>query len=92
MKTVCDLLAVAIVCIQEVPLAQADGDTREASVLIDVREQDCQAAGHLPGSVHPSRADSGVPTRQQPGFELTSYLKMALCRNTSGRFCSATRG
>jgi len=55
MKTAHDLVVSAKQQIQEVPLEQAEQAIREADVLLDVREADEFAAGHLPGAIHVSR-------------------------------------
>lgn len=51
MKTAHDLVAAARAAIREVPLDQADAAVRDADVVLDVREADEFAAGHLPGAV-----------------------------------------
>ena len=51
MKTAHDLVAAARARITEVPLAEADAAVRAADLLIDVREPDEYAAGHLPGAM-----------------------------------------
>ena len=55
MKTAHDLVAAAKSRIQEVALSDAEQAVLEADVLIDVREQDEYAAGHLLGAIHASR-------------------------------------
>ncbi|MFZ3219846.1 MAG: rhodanese-like domain-containing protein, partial [Rhodoferax sp.] len=55
MKTAHDLVAAAKARVQEVALAQAEQAVRDADVLVDVREADEYAAGHLAGAVHISR-------------------------------------
>jgi hypothetical protein len=55
MKTARDLVAAAKARIPEVSVADAEAAVREASVLVDVREADEFAAGHVPGAVHISR-------------------------------------
>ena len=84
MKTAHDLVAAAKTRVQEVPLAQADDAIREADVLLDVREQDEFAAGHLPGAVHASRGMLEFKLSSNP--ELSSReLKIVLYCKTSGR-------
>jgi rhodanese-related sulfurtransferase len=84
MKTAHDLVAAAKTRVQEVPLAQAEEAIREADVLLDVREQDEFAAGHLPGAVHASRGMLEFKLSSQP--QLSSRdLKIVLYCKTSGR-------
>ena len=51
MKTAHDLVSAAKARITEIPLDQAAQAVREADVVLDVREADEYAAGHLPGAV-----------------------------------------
>ena len=51
MKTAHDLVAEAKSCTQEIALKDAEQAIRQADVLIDVREADEFAAGHLAGAV-----------------------------------------
>ena len=84
MKTAHDLVAAAKLRVEEVSLAQAEEAIREADVLIDVREQDEFAAGHLPGAIHASRGMLEFKLSSNP--ELTSRdLKNVLYCKTSGR-------
>lgn len=55
MKTAHDLVAAAKAGISEIPLAEAEAAIRDADVLLDVREAEEFAAGHLPGAIHASR-------------------------------------
>lgn len=55
MKTAHDLVAAAKTRVQEIPVADAGAAIRDADLLVDVREADEYAAGHLPGAVHISR-------------------------------------
>lgn len=84
MKTAHDLVAAAKIRIQEVPLAQADEAIREADVLLDVREQDEFAAGHLPGAVHASRGVLEFKLSSNPALS-SRDLKIVLYCKTSGR-------
>lgn len=84
MKTAHDLVAAAKARIQEVPLAQAEEAILAADVLIDVREQEEFAAGHLPGAVHASRGM--LEFKVSSNLELSSCdLKIVLYCKTSGR-------
>ncbi len=84
MKTAHDLVAAAKTRVQEVPLAQADDAIREADVLLDVREQDEFAAGHLPGAVHVSRGMLEFKLSSNPALS-SRDLKIVLYCKTSGR-------
>ena len=84
MKTAHDLVAAAKTRVQEVPLAQTEEAIREADVLLDVREQDEFAAGHLPGAIHASRGMLEFKLSSNP--QLSSRdLKIVLYCKTSGR-------
>ncbi len=55
MKNALDLVAAAKQHVTEVPVVQAEDAIRQADVLLDVREADEFANGHIPGAVHVSR-------------------------------------
>lgn len=84
MKTAHDLVAAAKARVQEVSLAQAEDAIREADVLIDVREQDEYAAGHLPGAVHVSRGMLEFKLSSNPALS-SRDLKIVMYCKTSGR-------
>ena len=84
MKSAHDLVVAAKSRVTEVPLEQAEQAIRESDVLIDVREADEYAAGHLPGAVHISRGLlefklSGSPQLASRDLSFVIYCK------TSGR-------
>jgi rhodanese-related sulfurtransferase len=84
MKTAHDLVAAAKTRVQEVAIHHAEQAIRDADVLLDVREADEYAAGHLPGAVHISRGMlefklSGTPALQPRDLRIVLYCK------TSGR-------
>jgi rhodanese-related sulfurtransferase len=84
MKTAHDLVIAAKTRVQEIPLADAEAAIRDADVLVDVREADEYAAGHLAGALHASRGMlefkfSSVPALQPRDLKLVLYCK------TSGR-------
>jgi len=84
LKTAHDLVAAAKTRVQEIPVANAEQAIRDADVLVDVRESDEFAAGHLPGAVHISRGMlefkfSGAPALQPRDIKIVLYCK------TSGR-------
>lgn len=84
MKTAHDLVAAAKTRVQEVPMAQVDDAIRESDVLLDVREQDEFAAGHLPGAVHASRGMLEFKLSSNPALS-SRDLKIVLYCKTSGR-------
>ena len=55
MKSAHDLVVAAKARVREVAITEAEQEIRDASLLIDVREADEYAAGHLPGAIHMSR-------------------------------------
>ena len=84
MKTAMDLVAAAKAHVTEVPVNEAEGAIRDADVLLDVREADEFAAGHIPGAVHVSRGMlefklSGSPQLSSRDLKFVIYCK------TSGR-------
>ena len=88
MKTALDLVAAAKARVHEISPAEADQAIRDADVLIDVRELDEFAAGHLPGAVHMSRGLLEFKLSSTPA--LTSRdLKVVLYCKTSGRVALA---
>ena len=84
MKTAHDLVAAAKSRIQEVALSDVDQAILEADVLIDVREQDEFAAGHLPGAIHASRGMLEFKLSSSPALS-SRDLKIVLYCKTSGR-------
>ena len=84
MKTAMDLVAAAKAQVAEISVAQAEAAIRDADVLLDVREADEFAAGHIPGAVHASRGLlefklSGSPQLASRDLSFVIYCK------TSGR-------
>ena len=84
MKTAHDLVMAAKARVQEVSIADAEQAIRDADVLVDVREADEFAAGHIGGAVHMSRGllefkFSGNPALQARDTKVVLYCK------TSGR-------
>ena len=84
MKTAHDLVMAAKARIQEVGLDAAEQAIREADVLIDVREADEFAAGHLPGAIHASRGMLEFKLSNSPELNARD-LKIVLYCKTSGR-------
>jgi len=84
MKTAHALVLAAKTRVQEIALSDVEQAIRDADVLVDVREADEYAAGHVPGAVHMSRGIlefkfSGNPALQSRDLKVVLYCK------TSGR-------
>ncbi len=84
MKTAHDLVAAAKSRVQEVPVDAAEQAIREAEVLVDVREADEFAAGHLAGAVHISRGMLEFKFSANPALQ-SRDIKVVLYCKTSGR-------
>lgn len=84
MKTAHDLVAAAKTRVQEIALPQAEQAIRDADVLVDVREADEYAAGHLAGAVHISRGMLEFKFSANPALQ-SRDLKIVLYCKTSGR-------
>ena len=84
MKTAQDLVQQAKSNVREIPLQDAEEAIRQADVLMDVREADEFAAGHLPGAILVPRGLlefklSGTPALSGRDLKVVLYCK------TSGR-------
>jgi rhodanese-related sulfurtransferase len=84
MKTAHDLVAAARTRVQEIAVADAETALRDADVLVDVREADEYAAGHIAGAVLVPRGllefrFSSTPALQPRDLKIVLYCK------TSGR-------
>lgn len=84
MKTAYDLVVAAKGRIQEISVDAAEQAIREAQVLIDVREADEYAAGHLPGAVHISRGMLEFKLSSNPELSARDLAIVLYCK-TSGR-------
>lgn len=84
MKTALDLVAAAKAHVSEIPVSEAEAVIREADVLLDVREGDEFANGHLPGAVHASRGMLEFKLSSTPALTARD-LKVVLYCKTSGR-------
>lgn len=84
MKSAHDLVMAAKARVTEVPLDQAEAAIQRADVLLDVREADEYAAGHLPGAVHVSRGLLEFKLSGTPALAARD-LKVVLYCKTSGR-------
>ncbi|SEQ18377.1 rhodanese-like domain-containing protein [Giesbergeria anulus] len=90
MKTAHDLVAQAKTSIQEVSLEAAEQAIRDADLLLDVREADEFAAGHLPGAILMPRGLLEFCLSSTPAME-SRDLKVVLYCKTSGRAALAAR-
>ncbi len=84
MKTAQDLVAAAKAHVIEVPVAQAEAAIQQADVVLDVREADEYAAGHLPGAVHASRGLLEFKLTGSPQLSNRELQFVIYCK-TSGR-------
>jgi rhodanese-related sulfurtransferase len=84
MKTAHDLVAAARGRVHEIPLAEAEQAIQRADVLMDVREPDEFAAGHLPGAINVSRGLLEFKLSGTPALNARD-LKVVLYCKTSGR-------
>ena len=84
MKTAHDLVLAAKRRVTEVPMERADQALLRADVLLDVREADEFASGHLPGAIHVSRGLLEFKLGGTPALAARD-LKVVLYCKTSGR-------
>lgn len=84
MKTAHDLVAAAKARINEVSVDDAEKAIEAADVLLDVRESEEFAMGHLPGAIHASRGMLEFKLSGNPALSPRD-LKIVLYCKTSGR-------
>ena len=84
MKTATDLVMAAKAQSREIPMAEADAALAAADVLIDVREADEFAAGHLQGAVHIPRGLLEFKLSAMPALQARDLNVVLYCK-TSGR-------
>ncbi len=84
MKTAHDLVAAAKTRVQEIPVSDAEQAILDADVLVDVREADEFAAGHLAGAVHISRGMLEFKFSANPALQARDLNILLYCK-TSGR-------
>jgi rhodanese-related sulfurtransferase len=84
MKTAHDLVMAAKAHIEEVAIDDAERAIGDADVLLDVREADEYAAGHLPGAIHIARGMLEFKLSASPELSARD-LKIVLYCKTSGR-------
>jgi rhodanese-related sulfurtransferase len=84
MKTAHDLVLAAKAQCTEVAVKDAPGVLRSADVIIDVREADEYAAGHLAGAINIPRGLLEFKLSGTPALERRDMSVLLYCR-TSGR-------
>lgn len=84
MKTASDLVMAAKAQSREIPLTEAAAALSAADVLIDVREPDEYAAGHLQGAVNLPRGLLEFKLSGNPALERRDMAVVLYCK-TSGR-------
>ena len=84
MKTAHDLVLAAKSRVQEISIDQAEAAIRDADVLVDVREADEFAYGHLPGAIHISRGMLEFKFSANPALQSRDLHVVIYCK-TSGR-------
>lgn len=84
MKTAHDLVAAAKQKVREISPEQAVDAIKDADILLDVREADEYAAGHIPGAIHISRGMLEFKLSNTPELSARD-LKVVLYCKTSGR-------
>ncbi len=81
MKSAMDLVLAAKSRIQEVALDNAETAIRDAAVLVDVREADEFAAGHIPGAVHMSRGLLEFKMTANPALAARDSKVVVYCKS-----------
>jgi rhodanese-related sulfurtransferase len=84
MKTAHDLVTAAKARVQEIQVTDVEQAIREADLLVDVREADEYAAGHLAGAVHLSRGMLEFKFSANPALQARDLNILLYCK-TSGR-------
>jgi rhodanese-related sulfurtransferase len=84
MKTAHDLVAQAKVLTNEISVSDAQRALLDTDLLIDVREADEYALGHLPGAVHMSRGMLEFKLSSSPQLSARDLNIVLYCK-TSGR-------
>ena len=90
MKTAHDLVALAKSGITEVSLLDAPQAIKDSDLLLDVREADEYANGHIPGAIHMSRGMLEFKLSGNPALSARD-LKIVLYCKTSGRAALAAK-
>ena len=90
MKTAHDLVTEAKSTVREIPLDQAENAIRNANIVLDVREAEEFAAGHLPGAIHASRGLLEFKLSSSPDLSSRGLSFVLYCK-TSGRAALAAK-
>ena len=90
MKTAHDLVLQAKANVREIALQDAEEAIRQADVLMDVREADEFAAGHLPGAVLVPRGLLEFKLSATPALSSRDLKVVVYCK-TSGRAALAAQ-
>ena len=90
MKTAHDLVALAKMSINEVSLGDAPHAIQDADLLLDVREADEFANGHIPGAIHISRGLLEFKLSNDPILSARDLKIVLYCKN-SGRAALASK-
>jgi len=90
MKTAHDLVTTAKLGVNEVELANAPQAIQNSDVLLDVREADEYASGHIPGAVHISRGLLEFKLSNDPSLSARDMKIVIYCKN-SGRAALASK-
>jgi len=90
MKTAHDLVTAAKLGVNEVELANAPQAIQNSDVLLDVREADEYASGHIPGAVHISRGLLEFKLSNDPSLSARDMKIVIYCKN-SGRAALASK-
>ncbi len=84
MKNAMDLVAEAQDHVTEISVKAAEAAIREADVLLDVREKEEYAAGHLPGAINVTRGMLEFILSSSPQLSARDLRFVVYCK-TSGR-------
>ena len=90
MKTAHDLVAQAKLSVNEVSLNDAPHAIQDADLLLDVRESDEYANGHIPGAIHMSRGLLEFKLSNDPNLSARDLKVVLYCKN-SGRAALASK-
>ncbi len=90
MKTAHDLVAIAKSSINEVAIEDAEQAIQAADVVLDVREADEYANGHIPGAIHISRGLLEFKLSNDPTLSSRDLKVVLYCKN-SGRAALASK-
>ncbi len=90
MKTAHELVAIAKALINEVTLVDAPAAIQAADILLDVREADEYANGHIPGAIHIPRGLLEFKLSNDPNLSSRGLIIVLYCKN-SGRAAWASK-